>query len=447
MRRLCLFCVLLWAATAVPARAHFLFIRIGPPAEAGRAAEVFFSEQAEAGDPRFISKIAHTRLWVQSTPGKFETLKVVQAKDRLRALVPPSGSLAVVGECEYGVLARPNQPAFLLRHYPKAMAGTPAELNRLKPCARVPLEIVATVNGERITFTALRDGKPIPRAVFHTVDSSLINEKLTAGEDGRATWKPTADRYSVYTSVRWSETGQAGGKKYEEVRAFATLAFSWPLAPQGPDRRAVALFEEALAARAQWKGFPGFKAGIQGKVDGRPFMGSVTVDAAGAVELKIDDEVAKRWVSGQIESIAMHRGAGQADDGKRARPVLRFGDGEEDHPLGRLLIFEGGRFASSYRVKERQLMVVNRNLGGLNMTIRVLDNDKNPEGKFLPRSYTVQYWDAATGALQRAETVVERWRRIAGWDLPVTHTVTAASGAGLSVRSFTLSRHQVLKGK
>jgi hypothetical protein len=67
-----------WTLSGVEARAHFLFIRIGPPAEGGRAAEVFFSEQAEAGDPRFIDKIAGTQLWVQKTPGKFEPLKAVK---------------------------------------------------------------------------------------------------------------------------------------------------------------------------------------------------------------------------------------------------------------------------------------------------------------------------------------------------------------------------------
>ena len=39
------------------ARGHFLFIRIGPNAEAGRSAEVYFSEQAEAGE------LAFERFW------------------------------------------------------------------------------------------------------------------------------------------------------------------------------------------------------------------------------------------------------------------------------------------------------------------------------------------------------------------------------------------------
>src|ERR1700751_4465859 len=88
-----------------PAWAHFLFIRILPPAEGGRAAEVYFSELAEAGDPRFINKIAKTELGMQQTPGRFTALKVHKATDRLRAWLPEEGAIVVVGRCVYGVLA------------------------------------------------------------------------------------------------------------------------------------------------------------------------------------------------------------------------------------------------------------------------------------------------------------------------------------------------------
>src|SRR5580700_4557069 len=108
------FALLVLLSRATHARAHFLFIRIGPQAEAGRSAEVFFSEQAEAGDPKFVAKIAHTKLWIQTRPGEFRELPVRQAADRLRAALPSDRSLAVVGECEYGVLARPKQTPFLL---------------------------------------------------------------------------------------------------------------------------------------------------------------------------------------------------------------------------------------------------------------------------------------------------------------------------------------------
>jgi hypothetical protein len=78
------------------------------------------------------------------------------------------------------------------------------------------------------------------------------------------------------------------------------------------------------------------------------------------------------------------------------------------------------------------------------MTITTLENERNPEGRYLPRSYVVRYWDVDAGRLLRAEAVQNSWRRVGKWDLPVTHLVTVASDAGLSVRSFTLSKHELL---
>ena len=98
--------LLLVTLVAAQAQAHFLFIRIGPHAEAGRGVEVFFSERAEAGDAFFVPRIAHTKLWMQETPGKFQSLDVRQATDRLRAFLPSRGAVSVVGECEYGVVQR-----------------------------------------------------------------------------------------------------------------------------------------------------------------------------------------------------------------------------------------------------------------------------------------------------------------------------------------------------
>jgi hypothetical protein len=448
LQRLLFLTVALLAVAAVPAQGHFLFIYVGPPAEAGRTAEVFFSDVADAGDPRFVDKVAHTQLWLQ-TPGKeIRPLKVHKTIDRLRAFVPMSGTVVVAGSCEYGVLARPKQVPFLLRYYPKAIAGSPAELNHLGPVGKTSLEIVAALEGDQIQLTALHDDKPIPNAEFQTVDIKLANDKVTAGADGRASWKPPAPgRYAVYTHVTTKTPGEVGGKKYDEIREYATLGFTWPIERKDADEKAVSLFEEAIAARAMWKNFPGFRAQIRGEVDGRPFEGKVTIDATGSVHLETAEGAVTSWVTEQLESLAMHRGAGSssAASTERSRPVLRFADTQEDHPLGRLLIFEGGRFASSYRVKDKQILVVNRHMGKQNMTITVLKNDKNHEGHFIPRSYTVQYWDAASGALNRTETIQDKWQRVSDWDLPTEHTVMTASEGGLTIRTLTLSGHELQK--
>lgn len=439
----------LWAAllalTPSAAEAHFLFIHITPPAEGGRAAEVFFSEQATAGDPRFIQKIAHTKLWRQASPGRFEPLDVRAAGDRLHAHLPSAGSAAVTGFCEYGVLARPNEPPFLLRYFPKAIAGKPEELNRLERRPDAALEIVATVNADSMDLVALAAGRPLPAAVFHIIDSDLAEEEITADADGLAHWSPGKHgARSIYVKQVLPAPGEKDGSRYDEIRQFATLALTWPLVHSGPDAAAVECFEDAIAARAQWRDFPGFTAKVSGSITGRSFSGDVKVSADGNVALTTDDDATREWLEEQLGSIAMHRAASNRPSG--ARPRIWFGDDEnDDHPLGRLLVFDGGAFASSYRVKDRQITVVNRAMGRQNMTITVLDNQQTLDGMFLPRSYTVHYWDDATGRLVRSEAIEDRWTRIGKFDLPQSHTVTTSSDAGQNVRSFTLSEHLLLK--
>ena len=426
------------------AQAHFLFIRILPAAEAGRHAEVYFSDQADAGDPRFIDNIASTKLWLQSKPGEFRPLTVNKAPDRLRALVPSNGSIAVIGECTYGVLARTKKTPFLLRHYPKAVAGRTEVIGALQPKAEIPFEIQMRETKDGLEFVALRNGKPAPGAAFTAVGVDLKDHKFTANAEGKAAWKPSsAGHYAVYTSETLKQSGVHQGDKYEEIREFATLAFAWPLETQGPDSEAVALFQEAIAARASWNHFPGFSAEIKANADGRTWKGSATISAKGIVELKMEDDVVAPWVKEQLESMVLHR----VFRPQAKPPVLRFADDERDHPLGRLLIFDGGKFASSYRVKDRQIMVVNRNLGKTNMTITVLDNDLNADKKYLPRSYTVHYWDAGSGKLEHTETIQNRWTRLGSWDLPMQLTVQTSSSRGQGVKTMTLSQHRLLDAK
>jgi Protein of unknown function (DUF3386) len=444
---------------ATQARAHFLFIRIEPPAEAGRSAEVFFSEQAEAGDPKFVAKIAHTKLWIQTRPGEFRELPVRRAADRLLSPLPSDRTLSVVGECEYGVLARPKQVPFLLRYYPKAVAGNPDELNRLAPRREIPFEIQPTfeiherANGKPaedcVRLVALRNGKPVPNATFISVDSSLSEQTIKAGPDGTASWNPPAPgNYSVYTRETLKQPGTLGENRYDEIREFATLAMTWPLEGHDANPEAVALFKEAIAHRAEWRDFPGFSAKLSGHLDRRPFTGAVTVQKDGSVELQADDPTAKAWLQDQLDSLVLHRLAQPASDSANTHsPRLRFADEADDHPLGRLLAVEGDAMGSSYRIKDRQITVVNRRIGNQNMTITVLDSDKNPEGRFLPHSYVVNYWDAATGKLKRVETFQERSQRVGSWDLPVMRSILTASESGLSVKVVAFSKHALLGSK
>ena len=74
----------------------------------------------------------------------------------------------------------------------------------------------------------------------------------------------------------------------------------------------------------------------------------------------------------------------------------------------------------------------------------MLDNRPNAEGKSLPRSYSVQYWDGKSGKLLRTQSVQNRWTRVGRFDLPTRLTVTTASQTGLNVRSLRLAKHKLL---
>jgi hypothetical protein len=213
---------------AASAQAHFLFIRLSQPRDGMREVEVFFSEAAQAGDPMFVDKIAGTRLWEQKSPGLFAPLAVTKATDRLTAKAAGE-TVSITGQCQYGVLTR--DVSFLLRYFPKAVGGDPAALNQLKPHANTPLEIMAQFGDGQITFQALDHGKPVPHALFTTVDDDLNNEELKGDAMGRAVWKPKSPGYyCVYTRLTTPQRGTVGDKDYTERRDFATIAFQWPLA-------------------------------------------------------------------------------------------------------------------------------------------------------------------------------------------------------------------------
>ena len=453
---LCLLALIAFVlALATQARAHFLFVKIKPFAESGQSAEVYFSEQAEAGDPKFIDKIANTELWLRTSPDSNKVplrLHSIKAADRLRAPLPlsPSGILSVFGVCEYGVLARPKQTPFLLRYYPKAVAGKPEELNQIqrvggafaKGAMPVLLEIMPTFESNHVRLVAYRLNTPIPNTLFSIVDSDLTTTELPAGPDGAALWTPPAPgSYSIYIKDVLKTPGEYQGKPYDEIRQFATLALTWPLDRHDADPDAVSLFKKALSARAAWPSFPGFSAQVSGTLDGRPYAGKVSVTPQGSVEAQVDDPVAAPWIKDQLSSIVMHR----IPDSHPTEPILRFADADDSHPLGRLLTFQGGRFASSYRIKNGQISVVNRHIGDQNMTITVLDNTPTIEAKSLPHTYLVHYWNAAAGTLNRVESVQEQWSRVGPLDLPTLHNVSTTSSSGLTVRSLELSNHKLLK--
>jgi hypothetical protein len=224
---------------------------------------------------------------------------------------------------------------------------------------------------------------------------------------------------------------------------YLLLAAAAVTAIDAEDPAATKLLAEARAARATWADFPGFTADCAVNLDGKVTKGKVTVSATGQVKLDGFGDAPARWAQRTLGSIVGHRMPG-ADPGT----PCRFAGDDADHPFGRTVKVLNDEFHSSYRIKDRQILVVNRTQGEQRFTITVLESRTNAEGKYLSTNFAVNYWDGATGELIRSEANYQSWTRLDQFDLPVTalvQTATRASDGGLTARSVTLSNHQLTK--
>jgi hypothetical protein len=207
----------------------------------------------------------------------------------------------------------------------------------------------------------------------------------------------------------------------------AALALAADDAPRREENPAASrLLAEARAARATWDDFPGFTAAVEVNLDGAVRRGRLHVDAKGAVRLDGLDKPHQAWARRQLASIISHR-----TDASAARQTpCAFADDDTSHPLGRAIVVLNDELHSSYRIRDRQITVVNRTTPDRRFTITVLENRPNPEGKFLPVSFVVNYWDLKSGALVRSDANHQTWQRVGKFDLPVTARVVTAAREG-----------------
>jgi hypothetical protein len=142
--------------------------------------------------------------------------------------VPGSGPRLVVGTLDYGVLQRGEGKPFFLRYYPKAVFGDIPSAEKATAGDRVPLELVPVVDGSKLRFKALAGGKPMVKAEVTVLVPGEDKSKVVATDENGLT--PAFEKTGIYgaqTRQVIEKSGEHDGKKYEEVRNYATLAVSF----------------------------------------------------------------------------------------------------------------------------------------------------------------------------------------------------------------------------
>ena len=258
--------------------------------------------------------------------------------------------------------------------------------------------------------------------------------------------------YGIRARYVEKKDGELDGKKYKEVRHYATFTFPIKitttfnkvepaLAPQKrpADPAATKLLADARAARDTWENFPGFTADIAVNLDGKTTKGTVKVSSEGKVDLTMPEGDAAKWAKGQLSSLVGHRLSG----GTELHTPCAFADDVTDHPLGRAIVVLNDEFHSSYRIKGRQILVVNRNMKDAHFTITVLENRLTENKKYVPITFVVNTWDNASGALKNSEAFHQKWKRVGKFDLPAGLTVVTAGNGKLDARSITLTNQKL----
>ena len=200
-------------------QAHFVFIV--PDAKNPQKAIVVFSDELAADANVSIDKIAGIKLQIRDSAGKDTPLTATKAEHALALELPGKGKRIVFGSLDYGVLQKGDSKPFLLRYHPKAIFG-PAD--GVKVGDKLPLEIVPSIVKDKVRFLVLSRGRPLVDAevtVMRPADAK--DEKVKTDKDGLTPAFEAKGRFGVWIRASEAVAGESDGKKYEEVRNYATL--------------------------------------------------------------------------------------------------------------------------------------------------------------------------------------------------------------------------------
>jgi uncharacterized GH25 family protein len=461
MKRWCCAC-LLFCVIAPPARAHFVWI---VPDQAG--ALLIFSDTLQPDAKVPVTKIAGTELFTFGEGGKIMALKATQEKDAYRVAAPAKRRWAVIGGvCRYGVVQKGKADPFLLVYCAKALVGERLTIPMWvgwQPTDRLPLDIVpipAKEIGDEPLAQLRWQGKPLAGAEVVVLppgyDKPLESKTDEKGFFALARPKE-AGLYAIRARHVEAKEGDQDGKKYKEVRYYSTLTFPVRAAgseargasagPPKADPEATRLLREARAARANWEKFPGFSADLEYNENGKLMLrGHVEVSAAGKVKAKmlavgkVNGDLpghVGEWATRELQTIVSHR----LDNSAELNTPCAFIDKNTHHPLGRAIRVLNDELHSSYRIRDRQIIEVNRKMkAGTRFTIIVLHNHLTPEKKYLPVSYVMNTW---AGVSKRGEELTSStafhltWQRVGAFDLPETVLAVTAFGGDLPFGSPT----------
>jgi hypothetical protein len=346
---------------------------------------------------------------------------------------------------DYGVLERPGTPPFFLRYEGQLIRGEgkPLSAAELGKWSRVEtgLPLAATITpaaAGRIALQITLEGKPVRAEVTRV--GSETEQKLKTSPQGRLELPLGKGWQQLRIMAQDAKPARFQGKEGQFTRTYLSLMFeaaegAAPAAARNEDP--VQLLNEAHEARAKWgKDFPGFTADAVFEQNGRAARGKITVTADFKIQYELGDNELEAALRPSFASLVMHRQGGN--------PMYRATWRDSaNHPLGRAIDLND-ELKSFYRVRDRQILQVNRAMGSQRFTNNVFENEETKLG-YLPRFWNVAYYDNATNALLRVSTTRVTWTWAGDVFMPATLDTVNVHSGGTDVTKLVLTNHKLLK--
>ena len=423
--------LLLVGLIACRAEAHFIWLERQAGDDGKPRILAYFGESAGPGEKHLIGKIAHTKAWLRSADGNATEVSLGKPAEgdvpALSAICADSSSTSIEAFCDYGVYSH-GGPGFLLQYYAKHLTGDwTNNTDKLARAEKLTFDIVPSVKDGKLALTVLYQGKPAAEKELVVIDPAEKQHDLKTNADGQASLPELiAGRYAIRAGhIEADKSGERDGKKYTQIWHYGTLTFDLPTSiakavkveKKASDPSAVELLAKARAGRAVWEKFPGFEAELTISTANERQTTKAKIDENGIVTSDLEKGALSDWLDEQLASMVQHR----MPDGEVSQGNVTFADDDKSHPLGRMIDLGDPKMGSAYRIKDDIIYEVNRNAGPtMRFTISVLEIERNAEGKYLPRSFTMNFFDSKTGEVKTSLAFLNEWQRVGTFDLPKT---------------------------
>lgn len=203
------------------AHAHFTFV---VPEPDGTKAKMIMSETLTPEAGVDVAIIGGTKLYVRTVDGSDTPLTLVKEANAYEVSLAGAGTRVVHGFTDLGIMQRGSGKPHVLLYYPKTILGDAFDPKTVVG-GETPVEIVPIGKPGDLKLKLVGRGKPVPHAEITVILPDATQKVVKTDESGLTETFSQTGRFGAWARFWESVPGERNGKKYEELRHYATLVF------------------------------------------------------------------------------------------------------------------------------------------------------------------------------------------------------------------------------